>query len=109
VWLNGALENQWWLANSSAIKTSGLDGTAEGVARKTMTKIAGLLGAEAVLKAMKSNEEAPNKAYKHHAEMDFPPDVLEVIERNYQDEKRHLQWVIEALRTRPWEQAPAHP
>jgi uncharacterized protein (TIGR02284 family) len=81
----------------------------KGVARKMMTKIAGVVGAEAVLEAMKSNEEATNKMYEHHAAMDFPGDVLEVIERNYQDEKRHLAWVLDALRTRLWEQVPAHP
>jgi len=81
----------------------------KGLARKTMTKIAGLMGAEAVLKAMKSNEEATNKMYSHHAAMDFPSDVMDVLVRNYQDEQRHLAWVLDALRTRLWEQAPAHP
>jgi uncharacterized protein (TIGR02284 family) len=81
----------------------------KGVARKTMTKIAGLVGAEMVLKAMKSNEEATNKMYNHHSTMDFPSDILDVIQRNYQDEKRHLEWVIDALRSRLWEHTPAHP
>jgi uncharacterized protein (TIGR02284 family) len=79
-----------------------------GVIRKTMTKIAGLIGAETVLKAMRSNEEALNKTYQHHLMLDFPTDVLEVIRRNRQDEERHLAWVEDALRARLWEQ-PAHP
>src|SRR5205814_3393377 len=55
-----------------------------GGARKVMTKIAGLVGAETVLKAMKSNEEAINKAYNHHSTLDFPVDVLDLIRRNYE-------------------------
>lgn len=80
----------------------------KGVVRKTMTKIAGLVGEETVLKAMKSNEEAINKAYNHHATLDFPADILDLIKRNYADEKRHLQWVEQALQTRIWEQPGAH-
>lgn len=80
-----------------------------GGARKVMTKIAGLVGSESVLKAMKSNEEAINKTYNHHATLDFPADILELIKRNYQDEKRHLEWVEQALQTRLWEHTPAHP
>jgi uncharacterized protein (TIGR02284 family) len=81
----------------------------KGVARKTMTKVAGLAGVETVLRAMKSNEEATNKAYARHAAQEFPDDVLALIRRNFEDEKRHLAWVNEALRTRPWEQQPAQP
>jgi rubrerythrin len=81
----------------------------KGIVRKTMTKIAGLIGEEIILKAMKSNEEALNKAYNHHVSLDFPADILDLIKRNYEDEKRHLQWVEQALRTRLWEQPAAHP
>ena len=81
----------------------------KGVLRKGMTKIAGLAGEEMILKAMKSNEEAINKAYNHHATLDFPNDILDLIKRNYEDEKRHLKWVEDALRTRIWEQPAAHP
>ena len=81
----------------------------KGMVRKTMTKVAGLVGEETVLKAMKSNEEALNKAYNHHTTLDFPSDILDLIKRNYEDEKRHLQWVEQALRTRLWEQAATHP
>jgi uncharacterized protein (TIGR02284 family) len=82
---------------------------AKGMVRKTMTKIAGLVGEEAVLKAMKSNEEMLNKAYNQHATMDFPQDILDLINRNFSDEKRHLKWVEDSLRTRIWEQPGANP
>jgi uncharacterized protein (TIGR02284 family) len=80
-----------------------------GIVRKTMTKIAGMIGTEPVLKAMKSNEEVLNKTYAHHAALDFPRDILDVIKRNYSDEQRHLAWVEQAINTRIWEQTTAHP
>ncbi len=81
----------------------------KGVVRKTLTKIAGLVGTEAVLRAMKSNEEVLNKTYSHHSMMEFPRDILDVIERNYADEQRHLAWVEQTLTTRAWESTGAHP
>src|SRR4051812_559376 len=70
----------------------------KGVIRKTMTKIAGVIGTESALTAMKSNEDVLNKAYAHHSTMDFPKDILDVVQRNYGDEQRHLAWVEQALR-----------
>ncbi len=81
----------------------------KGVIRKTMTKAAGLGGTELTLKAMKSNEEVLNKTYAHHLTLDFPDDIKAVIRRNYQDEQRHLAWVEQALQSRLWEGAGAHP
>jgi demethoxyubiquinone hydroxylase (CLK1/Coq7/Cat5 family) len=71
--------------------------------RKTMTKVAGLVGTEATLKAMRSNEEVLNKTYAHHLSLDFPAEIKNVIRQNYADEQRHLAWVEQALRTRLWE------
>ena len=83
----------------------------KGVVRKTMTKVAGLGGAELTLKAMRSNEEVLNKTYSHHlTKFDWPDDIKEVIRNNYNDEQRHLAWVEQALQTRLWEAgAGAHP
>ncbi len=81
----------------------------KGAVRKTLTKIAGLVGTETVLRAMKSNEELINRTYSRHAAMDFPRDVLDLVQRNFQDEQHHLAWIDQALRTRLWEQAPVHP
>jgi uncharacterized protein (TIGR02284 family) len=80
-----------------------------GVVRKTMTKIAGLAGTELILRAMKSNEEVLNKAYAKEANLEFPPAILDVVQRNLADEQRHLAWVEQALRDRIWEQAASHP
>lgn len=80
-----------------------------GVIRKTMAKVAGLVGTEATLRAMRSNAEVLNKQYANRSNLDFPPDVLLLIQRNYSDEQRHLAWIIQALDMRLWEQTPAHP
>jgi uncharacterized protein (TIGR02284 family) len=80
-----------------------------GAVRKTMTQVAGVGGTELLLKAMKSNEKALNESYAHHAQMDWPTDVLEVIERNFGDEQRHLAYIADALHRRLWEGAGAHP
>src|SRR5690349_3281230 len=59
---------------------------ARGIVRKTMTKIAGMIGTESVLNAMKSNEKVLNEQYGKRLQMGFPADVLELIQRNYSDE-----------------------
>lgn len=82
---------------------------ARGFIRKTMTKVAGMIGTEASLRAMKSNEEVLNKQYASRSNMEFPADVLEIIQRNYRDEQRHLAFIEQALSSRLWEQTPAQP
>jgi len=80
----------------------------KGMARKSMTKIAGLLGAEAILRAMLSNERATNDVYARHVAKPFPPEMLDLLRRNYGDEQRHYSWIEAALRQRLWEH-PAAP
>jgi len=79
---------------------------ARGIVRKTMTKIAGLMGVESTLSAMKSNEKVLNEQYGKRLKMGFPADVLEIIQRNYSDEQRHLAYVELCLRERTWETHP---
>jgi uncharacterized protein (TIGR02284 family) len=82
----------------------------KGIIRKTMTRVAGLGGTEATLKAMRSNEELLNKTYAHHLGLDFPEDIKTVIRQNYGDEQRHLAWIDQALQNRLWEAGVgAHP
>ena len=82
----------------------------KGFMRKTMTKAAGLGGAELTLKAMRSNEELLNRTYAHHLGLDFPDDIKAVIRQNYGDEQRHLAWIEQALQSRLWETGVgAHP
>ena len=78
-----------------------------GVVRKTLTKIAGLIGTEKVLQAMKSNEEVMNKQYSNRLKLDLPNDILTLVRGNFADEQRHLAWVEQALKARLWEERPS--
>jgi uncharacterized protein (TIGR02284 family) len=56
--------------------------------------IAGLAGDNAILMAMKTNEDDTNTAYERAtARDDLTPDVRVVIERNLGDERRHRAWI----------------
>ena len=79
-----------------------------GFVRKSFTKVAGLVGTEATLRAMLSNEKLTNDVYARHVQKAFPPDILEVLRRNYGDEQRHYSWIESCLRQRLWENQP-HP
>lgn len=70
--------------------------------KKVLTKgkvvIAGLAGDEAILAAMKSNEDTTNRAYeKATGEGGVPMRVREVFERNLADEQRHRAWLESRL------------
>lgn len=79
-----------------------------GFVRKSFTRVAGLVGTEATLRAMLSNEKLTNDVYGRHVRMGFPPDVLELLQRNFGDEQRHFAWIDDCLRQRLWEHQP-HP
>jgi uncharacterized protein (TIGR02284 family) len=60
-----------------------------------MTSLRGITGIEGTLKAMRANEEMTNKKYKEALEENdnLPIDIRRVIEANYSDEKRHLEYI----------------
>lgn len=64
-------------------------------------------GTAGALRAMKSNEEKTNQHYNEALSWDLPADVRALVQRNYEDERRHLRYVEQALQARVWEQAPA--
>jgi uncharacterized protein (TIGR02284 family) len=76
----------------------------QGAIRKGFTALAGLVGTEAALRAMLSNERKTNEVYEHHVKKNFPADILDVLRRNYSDEQRHFAWIESAVHTRLWEQ-----
>jgi uncharacterized protein (TIGR02284 family) len=76
----------------------------------TMGKVvlAGLLDDEAVLRAMKSNEDDTNQAYERAAaRQDIPERVLTVLRTNLADERRHWAWLEQRLDS--MKAAQAHP
>ncbi len=78
----------------------------KGMLQRGFTKVAGLVGEESTLRAMLQNEKTTNNVYAKHVQKSFPPDILDVLRRNYADEQRHYSWIDNALRTRLWEHAP---
>ena len=68
------------------------------------TAIRAAMGIEGALKAMRTNEKLTNKAYADAAKMDFPPSVLSIVQRNCDDEKRHLAYVEQAISQKIWKE-----
>ncbi len=69
------------------------------------TAVRSMTGTEGALRAMVGNEETTNKAYREALEEELPPEARRIVERNYEDEKRHLNYVRGALESRAWERA----
>ena len=67
------------------------------------TAIQSMMGTEAALKAMRTNEKETNRQYADAQSLDLPADVLRVLEKNYADERRHLEYVDLALAEKKWE------
>ncbi|WP_437812389.1 helix-hairpin-helix domain-containing protein [Sorangium sp. So ce1078] len=55
------------------------------------------------LVAMRGNEELTNDAYASALASDLPDEVRRMVEANWQDERRHIRWINEEIRTRGWE------
>jgi len=77
-----------------------------GGAKEMLTEgkvvLGSLLGDEAILKAMKTNENDTNTAYERVVEK-APPGALAIVQRGLADERRHLEWILAQL----GEEAPA--
>lgn len=70
-----------------------------------MTALRAAMGTEQSLKAMLTNEKLTNREYDKAAKMTLPPEVDALVRRNYDDEKRHLAYIEDAIARRVWEQA----
>jgi uncharacterized protein (TIGR02284 family) len=56
--------------------------------------IGGLMGDNAIIKAMKTNEEDTNKAYSMALERtDLSPEMRSTLEQNLADERAHKAWI----------------
>ena len=79
----------------------------KGTAMKGLTAVSSMMGTEAALVAMLGNEEFSNRAYDVALRFDWRPEVRTLIEKHREDERRHVMWIRDAVRTRPWERASA--
>lgn len=76
---------------------------------KAFTKVASH-GDKSALFAMKGNEQITNKSYEMALRNDLPDDVRALLEKNLNDERRHLQWIEQAIQSRSYqEEAPSPP
>ncbi len=79
----------------------------KGFLLQGFTAIRGLTGTEGALKALKTGEEMTNKKYSEALSWEMPLDIVSFIQRNYEDEQRHLHYVNQAIDSRIWETAAA--
>jgi uncharacterized protein (TIGR02284 family) len=70
----------------------------KGFFLKGFTAIRSAMGVEQALKAMQTNEELTNRNY-HDALQNpvLPASARAVVQRNYEDEQRHLRWINERI------------
>ena len=73
-----------------------------GAAMKGLTAMSSMMGTEAALLAMLGNEEFSNRAYDLAVQFEWSAEVRGLIQKNRQDEERHITWIREAARLRPW-------
>lgn len=55
------------------------------------------------LVAMRGNEELTNGAYASALASELPDTLRQLVEANFRDERRHIQWITEEIRTRGWD------
>jgi len=67
------------------------------------TAIRSITGTEGALKAMQSNEKLTNSTYADALNWEMTPEIRTLIQKNYADEKRHLDYINSILTTRAWE------
>ncbi len=67
------------------------------------TALRSITGTEGSLKAMKSNEQLTNRQYDDALSLELPDEVREVVERNRDDERRHLAFIEASIDRRVWE------
>lgn len=68
------------------------------------TAIRSATGIEGALKAMRGNEKLTNSTYHDALAWEMPANIRSLIQKNYSDEQRHLQYIENALSKKLWEQ-----
>ncbi len=71
----------------------------KGFVIEGMTALRSLTGTNGALKAMITNEETTNKKYEDALSYNgFPKELKSLMQSNFNDEKRHLEYVKEKLK-----------
>ncbi|MCB2427460.1 PA2169 family four-helix-bundle protein [Methylophaga pinxianii] len=84
-------------ALTESVRLSGGNPADSGDMKKILTKgkvvIAELGGDDAILKAMKMNEEVTNKSYEAMVDEPFPGTIKLILQNGLADERRHRAWL----------------
>jgi rubrerythrin len=62
-----------------------------------LASLAGRVGPDAALLALLANEELTNASYDIAMALAVDPETRAVLERNYGDEQRHLEWIQDTV------------
>lgn len=62
-----------------------------------MTSMRSAMGTDSALKAMRQNEQLTNRRYEDAMSWALPTDAHEFIRRGYEDERKHLAYIEQAL------------
>ena len=71
----------------------------KGYLMQVFTALRSVSGTRGALAAMKLNEELTHAKYAEVFPQDFPEDVKEVLRSNLSDEKRHLDYIANNLKS----------
>lgn len=86
---------------SEVIRNEGGTPPDSGDIKKVLTKgkvqLADLAGDEAVLKAMKTNEDQTTSKYADMVKEGFPSHIETILKRGLEDERRHRAWIETTL------------
>ncbi|MFN3712035.1 MAG: DUF2383 domain-containing protein [Alcanivoracaceae bacterium] len=84
-----------------AVRNQGGTPPTEGGPMKILTKgkvvIAALLGDEAILKAMRANEEVTNTKYEEAVGTGYGEPIEALLRQGLADERRHKDWIVGIL------------
>jgi uncharacterized protein (TIGR02284 family) len=75
---------------------------AKGVIIKGFTMLSAQEDRTAVL-AMRGNEELSNNAYASALKAELPIEIRDMVQANFDDERRHMSWIREAALERGWD------
>jgi len=75
----------------------------KGFVLQGFTALRSVTGTEGALHAMETNEKITNSSYEKALSWDLPQDVRSIVERNREDERRHLEFIRRAIENRAWE------
>lgn len=61
------------------------------------TSLASIAGSRGALEAMRINERLTKRGYARGATLDFPADILLLVQGGLEDERRHLEYIEKVL------------